>query len=76
LLPSDLQDEKDCIEIEDGQILVDEALRTNLSDVYAGGDCINAGKLTVISVEDGKLAAESIHRFLTEHRKSKEQAYG
>ena len=33
--------------------------------VWAGGDCVAGGEdLTVVAVEDGKLAAESINRAL------------
>ena len=33
--------------------------------VWAGGDCVAGGHdLTVVAVEDGKLAAESINRAL------------
>ena len=36
--------------------------RTSLPDVWAGGDCASGGEdLTVVAVQDGKLAAESIH---------------
>jgi len=53
------------IEIVDGRIKVDDERRTNLHDVWAGGDCVAGGEdLTVVAVEDGKIAAESIHRHL------------
>lgn len=53
------------IEISNGRIAVDEERRTSLPDVWAGGDCILGGEdLTVVAVEDGKLAAESINRAL------------
>jgi len=49
-----------------GRIAVDEERRTNVAKIWAGGDCVDGGEdLTVASVEDGKLAAESIHRGLT-----------
>ncbi len=39
--------------------------RTALAGVWAGGDCVAGGEdLTVAAVEDGKIAAESIHRAL------------
>jgi glutamate synthase (NADPH/NADH) small chain len=48
-----------------GRIAVDGERRTNLAKVWAGGDCVDGGEdLTVASVEDGKLAAASIHRSL------------
>jgi len=53
-------------EIENGRIRVDEERRTSLAGVWAGGDCIAGRDLTVVAVQDGKLAAESIHRALSE----------
>jgi glutamate synthase (NADPH/NADH) small chain len=53
------------LELEGGRIAVDAERRTTLDRVWAGGDCIGASvDLTVAAVEDGKLAAASIHRFL------------
>jgi glutamate synthase (NADPH/NADH) small chain len=53
-------------ELEGGCIRVDEARRTSLDGVWAGGDCICEGEdLTVAAVEDGKLAARSIHERLS-----------
>ena len=51
--------------IENGRIRVDAERRTSLPDVWAGGDCVAGRDLTVVAVEDGKRAAESIHRALT-----------
>ena len=49
-----------------GRIAIDEERRTSVAKIWAGGDCVDGGEdLTVSSVEDGKLAAESIHRALT-----------
>ena len=54
------------INITGGRIEVDADRRTSLDDVWAGGDCITGGEdLTVTAVEDGKVAAEAIHRRLT-----------
>lgn len=53
--------------LENGRIAVDEHRKTSLADVWAGGDCINGGEdLTVAAVQDGKVAAMSIARFLGE----------
>lgn len=53
------------VTLEGGRIVVDDERKTNLNDVWAGGDCVSGGEdLTVVAVEDGKLAAESINRFL------------
>ncbi|MFM8750006.1 NAD(P)-dependent oxidoreductase [Rhabdaerophilum sp.] len=49
-----------------GRIAVDEAGKTSLPGVWAGGDCVAGGlDLTVAAVEDGKQAARSIHDFLS-----------
>ncbi|WP_372399982.1 NAD(P)-dependent oxidoreductase [Azospirillum sp. HJ39] len=54
------------LEIAGGKIAVDAAYRTTLAKVWAGGDCVATGEdLTVQSVQDGKLAALSIHSHLT-----------
>ena len=54
------------IQLDRGRIEVDDVRRTSLPGVWAGGDCISGGDdLTVVAVEDGKVAAESIHRALT-----------
>ena len=51
--------------LENGRIEVDEDRKTSLPDVWAGGDCVAGGDdLTVSAVQDGKLAAMSIDRFL------------
>ena len=53
------------IELQGGRIRVDAERRTTLPLVWAGGDCVAGGQdLTVAAVEDGKIAAESIHRAL------------
>jgi len=54
------------IVLKDGRINVDENRRSNLDDVWAGGDCIAGGEdLTVAAVEDGKVAAEAINQYLS-----------
>ena len=52
-------------EIESGRFCVDEERRTSLPGVWAGGDCVPGQDLTVVAVQDGKLAAESINRALS-----------
>ncbi len=55
----------DILELTGGRISVNDARRTSLPNVWAGGDCIAGGQdLTVSGVEDGKIAAASIDRFL------------
>lgn len=54
------------LRMEGGRIVADEAGRTSLPRVWAGGDCVAAGEdLTVTSVAQGRDAAESIHSALT-----------
>ena len=53
------------VELEGGRIKVDSERRTNLPNVWAGGDCVAGGNdLTVVAVADGRDAAESIHHAL------------
>jgi dihydropyrimidine dehydrogenase (NAD+) subunit PreT len=55
------------VALERGRIKVDDERRTSLPGVWAGGDCIAGGDdLTVVAVEDGKLAAMSIHAALSQ----------
>lgn len=50
--------------IADGRIAVDADRQTSMPGVYAGGDCVTGVDLTVAAVQDGKLAAEAINRYL------------
>ncbi|MRG54494.1 FAD-dependent oxidoreductase [Phyllobacterium sp. SYP-B3895] len=53
------------IALSRGRISVDEEGRTSIPGIWAGGDCVADGEdLTVAAVQDGKIAAESIHRAL------------
>ncbi len=61
--PQPLQD-SECPQIVAGRIQVDEQQRTSLNNVWAGGDCTAGADLTVEAVNDGKLAALSIHEYL------------
>jgi len=64
-VPAVLNGASETIELSQGRIKVDGERRTSLAGVWAGGDCVAGGKdLTVAAVEDGKVAAESIHRAL------------
>lgn len=63
---SDLNGSAANITIERGRIVVDDDRKTSMAGVWAGGDCVAGGEdLTVAAVEDGKIAAESIHRALS-----------
>jgi glutamate synthase (NADPH/NADH) small chain len=53
------------VALKNDRILCDEERRTSLPGVWAGGDCVFGGAdLTVSAVQDGKVAAMSIDRFL------------
>ena len=52
------------IENRRGKIVSKENHATNLSKVFAGGDCVNGGKEVVDAVQAGKEAAASIISFL------------
>lgn len=51
------------IHTDRGYVRVDDNFQTNLEGVFAGGDCIRSkgSASTVMAVQDGKLAARSIH---------------
>jgi glutamate synthase (NADPH/NADH) small chain len=50
-----------------GKIAVDAEQRTSHMGIWAGGDCVSGGDdLTVSAVQDGKVAALSIHNTLTQ----------
>ncbi len=55
----------DVPELAGGRINVDPNQRTSLPDVWAGGDCTAGNDLTVIAVQDGKIAARSINEHLS-----------
>jgi glutamate synthase (NADPH/NADH) small chain len=57
--------------LESGRIRIDAERRTSIPGLWAGGDCAAGGRdLTVVAVEDGKIAAASIDA----HLKSKAPA--
>jgi glutamate synthase (NADPH/NADH) small chain len=55
---------KQVLEMEDGKIAVDAQRHTSLPGVWAGGDCVAGVDLTVQAVQDGKVAAHAIDRWL------------
>jgi len=60
-------DAADSIEYQGGRLVVDDDRRTSLPDVWAGGDCIYGNDdLTVTAVQDGKIAAIAIDRYLAQ----------
>ncbi len=57
------------LKTEDGFIHINSDFETSSSGIFAGGDCIRArgSASTVMAVQDGKLAARSIHQRLVNH---------
>ena len=53
------------IELEWGRVVTDAHGATGRPGYFAGGDCANGGKEVVNAAQEGKLAAQSIHRTLT-----------
>jgi glutamate synthase (NADPH/NADH) small chain len=55
------------LKTEKGYVKVDKILRTSNPKVFAGGDCVRlvGEAMTVTAVEDGKIAARSIHAMLS-----------
>lgn len=54
-------------DLNNGRIAVNDEGNTSLDGVWAGGDCVAGGEdLTVAAVQDGKIAAISIDRYLRE----------
>ena len=52
--------------LKDGRIATDDAGATNLTGVWAGGDCRAGGlDLTVEAVEHGKQSAKAIHAYIS-----------
>ena len=51
-----------------GYVKVDEHLRTSNPKIFAGGDCVRwvGDAMTVTAAQDGKVAARSIHAWLSE----------
>ena len=55
---------QDLLEFDGGRIAVNADRQTSLANVWAGGDCVPGEDLTVSAVQDGKIAAIAIDRFL------------
>jgi glutamate synthase (NADPH/NADH) small chain len=66
LVPDALNGSAELLEFRNGKVVVNEDRRTSLAGVWAGGDATGLGMdLTVVAVEDGKVAARAMHRYLT-----------
>jgi len=65
MLSAAVQGSSASLSMNAGRIEVDDNRRSSDEAIWAGGDCIAGGDdLTVSAVQDGKLAAESIHQTL------------
>lgn len=54
------------LSMDRGKIVVNDDRKTSVDGIWAGGDCVSDGDdLTVVAVQDGKIAAHSIHQALT-----------
>ena len=49
---------------KNGKLSVDNKAVTNISGVFAGGDCVNGGKEVVDAVQAGKDGAAEVLKFL------------
>ena len=55
------------LDMQSGKIVTDERRKTSLPGVWAGGDCVYGhDDLTVSAVQDGKIAAIAIDKYLRE----------
>jgi len=55
------------LDLQHGKIVTDDDQKTSLPGVWAGGDCVYGNDdLTVSAVQDGKIAAIAIDRYLRE----------
>ena len=55
------------LEFENGKVVVSSStFQTSIPNVFAGGDCINGGMEVVNAAYDGKMAAQSIDKYLNE----------
>jgi dihydropyrimidine dehydrogenase (NAD+) subunit PreT len=65
VLWDELGDTAEILDLKRDRLAVDDFRKTSLADVWAGGDCIFGGEdLTVSAVQDGKVAAMDINRYL------------
>jgi dihydropyrimidine dehydrogenase (NAD+) subunit PreT len=61
LVPNGLDGSTELLTVDRGKIVVDAERRTSLPDVWAGGDAVHGPDLTVVAVEDGKIAVRAIN---------------
>ncbi len=63
---ADLNGSAEQVTLKGGKIAIGEGCATSLAGVFAGGDASGHVRedLTVVAVQDGKVAAQAIHRYL------------
>ncbi len=49
-----------------GKIVINEVGQTSMPMVFAGGDVVRGGSTVILAMQDGRQAAEAIHRALSE----------
>ncbi len=59
---------KNQLENKSGKVSVKEKTATNLTGVFAGGDCVNGGKEVVDAVQAGKDGSVAILQYLVAHK--------
>lgn len=45
-------------------IVADENMQTSMPEIFAGGDIVRGGATVILAMGDGKIAAESMHKYL------------
>jgi dihydropyrimidine dehydrogenase (NAD+) subunit PreT len=55
---------KNKLDNKNGKISINDSCATNIKGVFAGGDAVNGGKEVVDAVQDGKLGAAAILKYL------------
>ena len=47
-------------------VVDDKTMQTSIPEMYAGGDIVRGGATVILAMGDGKIAAESMHKYLME----------
>ena len=53
-----------------GTIAVDDSLHSSIGTIFAGGDIVRGGATVILAMGDGRRAAASMHKYLTENHSS------
>jgi glutamate synthase (NADPH/NADH) small chain len=49
-------------------VVDDDSMQTSIPGMFAGGDIVRGGATVILAMGDGKLAAESMHKYLQENK--------